>query len=152
MHDIATRYKTARRKGWLSQRPILDQCKVPSPSELLALEHSIGCSLPQDMRDWLEIVGFCNFDDDLNFHPLWFRRIHEGHLRGSVLFAQDTLGNFFGFIPPTGEVVFFSRSEPGFALLARSFREFLESLEKRDFKLIDWVESLSLTPYEWGAT
>ncbi|WP_158290307.1 SMI1/KNR4 family protein [Ramlibacter sp. WS9] len=115
------------------------------------LEEAAGCSLPSDMRAWLAIVGFCNVDDDLSFRPEWFRRIDQGQLKGALLFAQDTLGNFYGHVPADGSIVFFSRAEPAFAVLASSFRDFLECLESRQFKVMEWVESLTLAPYDWQA-
>jgi hypothetical protein len=114
MQDLADRFLAARRKGWLRSRPILEQCVVPSEHDLHALEEATGCSLPLDMRAWLAIIGFCNVDDDLSFRPEWFRRVDEGQLEGALLFAQDTLGNFYGYVPADGSIVFFSRSEPGF--------------------------------------
>ncbi|HSV48107.1 MAG TPA: SMI1/KNR4 family protein [Ramlibacter sp.] len=148
---MADYFLAASRKDWFRSRPVLENCAVPGEQEVAALEESIGCSLPADMRSWLTIVGFCNIDDDLSFRPEWFRRIEDGQLKGSVLFAQDTLGNFYGYVPAEGAIVFFSRSEPAYAVLAPSFREFLGSLQKRDYKIMDWVESLTLAPYEWNS-
>jgi SMI1/KNR4 family protein SUKH-1 len=151
MQDLADRFLAARRKGWLRSRAILEHCAVPSENEVHALEEATGCSLPLDMREWLAIVGFCNVDDDLSFRPEWFRRIDQGQLEGALLFAQDTLGNFYGYVPADGSIVFFSRSEPAFAVLAPSFRGFLERLESRNFKVMEWVESLTLASYDWQA-
>jgi hypothetical protein len=129
----------------------LESCHIPSAHEVGALEAKVGVTLPADMRRWLKLVGFCNFGDELSFRAGWFNRVEQGHLAGSVLFAQDELGAFLAFVPESGEVVYFSRSEPGYAALAPSFEAFLEQLESRNYKLGDWVDSLILKPYEWKA-
>jgi hypothetical protein len=151
MRDLANRFLSARRKGWLRTRPVVTDRNVPTAADLSELAARVGCSVPDDMREWLAIVGFCTIDDDLNFQPVWFRRIDEGHLSGAIFFAQDTLGNFYGFVPADRRIVCFSRSEPGCATLAVSFLEFLECLEARDYKILDWVDSMPFVPYEWAA-
>jgi len=150
MKDLADRCLLARRKRWLRTRPVVAQRALSSERELLALEQRIGCALPSDLRAWLSIVGFCDIDDELSFRAEWFNAPDPGHLAGAVLFAQDILGRFYGFMPTDGRIVFFARSEPGHAVLATNFREFLQQLADRDFKVVDWVDSVELKPYQWN--
>ncbi len=138
-------------KGWWRSRPFLEDCDIPSAQDVRELEAKVDAALPSDMRRWLELVGFCNFGDELSLRACWFCRVEQGQLAGSVLFAQDQLGDFLAFVPATGEIVFFSRSEPGYASLAPSFEAFLERLESRDYQLGEWVDSLILHPYAWNA-
>lgn len=149
MQDLASRFLSARRRRLIGSRPIVDHRVIPSEQDVLSLEQKVGSALPDDMRGWLFNVGFCNIDDDLSIRPEWFRPVEQGHLRGAVLFAQDTLGSFYGFVPSDGRVVFFARYEPAFTVLAPTFRGFLEQIAAHDFKVLEWVESLALAPYEW---
>lgn len=149
MQDLVDRFLSARRKRWLGTRPIVEHRAVPSEQDLASLEGRLGCALPSDMRAWLSTVGFSNIDDDLSLRAEWFRQVDQGHLKGAVLFAQDTLGGFYGFAPADGRIVFFARFEPGYAVLAENFREFLQQLAARDFKVLEWVDSMTLMPYEW---
>jgi hypothetical protein len=151
MTHLAERYLAARRKGWLRSRLVVTDRKVPTPGQLAELEGQIGCALPQEMQEWLAIVGFCTIDDDLNFQPVWFRRVEEGHLRGAVIFGQDTLGNFYGFVPIDHRVVLFFRSEPSYAVLAGGFKEFLAKVEAHDFKVLELSDAQVRMPYEWAA-
>ena len=67
------------------------------------------------------------------------------------MFAQDELGNFYAFVPESGAIVFFSRSAREYAILASSFASFMAELESRDFKVIEWAESVPALPYAWDA-
>jgi hypothetical protein len=151
MQDLADRFFAARRKGLFRSHPVLENCVVPSSGDVAALEEAGKFTLPADMRAWLAIVGFCTLNDELSFRPEWFRRVEAGVLKGALMFAQDSLGNFYGYVPADGTIVFFSRSEHGYAVLAPSFRGFLEGLETRHLKVTEWAESLNLAAYDWQA-
>jgi hypothetical protein len=151
IQQLATSFLTARRKGWLRSSAVVTDRKVLSAADVEALESSLGCLIPGDMREWLMTVGFCTLDDQLNFQSHWFKRIDQGHLAGAVIFAQDELGSFYAYLPDSGRVVYFARSEPAYAVLAESFGEFLEQLQGKDYQVVNWVESLKLLPYEWNA-
>jgi hypothetical protein len=81
----------------------------------------------------------------------WFKPVESGSLRGAVLFAQDILGDFLAFVPSNGSIVFFSRSAPEHSVLAANFGAFMQELERRDFKTMQWVESVAREPYAWDA-
>lgn len=81
----------------------------------------------------------------------WFQAVTQGQLRGSVVFAQDDLGNFYAYLPKDGSIWFFRRSEPTYAAVCSSFFAFMDELERRDFRLEQWMDSLPCTPYRWDA-
>jgi hypothetical protein len=151
IQQLASTYLAARRKGWFSSGPIVEDRKLASAAEVATLEASLGCSIPEDMRGWLTTVGFCTFNDELNFQAHWFRRITKGHSAGAVIFAQDELGSCYAYLPSNGQIVYFARSEPAYAVLAGSFHDFLQQLEEKGYRAVDWVESLKLLPYDWDA-
>lgn len=151
MHEFADRLLSKRRKGAFRSRPVFERYAEVAAEELAATSQRIGRPIPPDFASWLTLVGYGDIDQTLSFRSEWFQPVQEGELRGGLLFAQDEVGNFYAF-GPTGEaVVFFSRTEPTHAVLASSFREFLVELERRDYKLIDWVDSLEMLPYAWTA-
>lgn len=151
VRDIADRLLERRRKGWFRSRPLFELYAEASGPELAKVEGALGAPLPSSLTAWLAAVGFGDIDEDLSFRADWFSVVEQGELKGAVFFAQDTLGNFYGYHPVNERIVFFSRSESGYAVLASNFREFLEELERLDWKIMDWVESIPLLPYEWAA-
>jgi hypothetical protein len=151
MQAIAERVLTKVRKKWLRTRPLFQPFKAVSSFELEHLEGKIGVTLAEDLKAWLLAVGYGDVDEALSFRYDWFSLIREGHLSGAVIFAQDDLGNFYAFSPFGGSILFFERSAPEYATVAASFRAFMEELERRDFKLGEWMDSLTLEPYNRDA-
>ena len=149
MRDLADRILSRTRKGWLRSRPLFEPHRAVSESDLAQVEAKVK-ELPSDLEAWLLAVGYGDIDGDLSFRAEWFNEVDRGDAKGAVIFAQDILGNFYAYAPER-EIIFFSRSTPEYAILAPSFREFMEELERRDFKVMDWVESIVLLPYHWGA-
>ena len=123
---------------------------MPSPQDLNSLEQRIGCRLPADMRFWLTTIGFCDIGDELSIRPEWFCAVDQGHLKGAVMFAQDTLGSFYAFVPDDGRIVFFARFQHGYAELSEDFRGFLQQLAACDFNVLHWVGTIPLMPYDWS--
>ena len=151
VRDIADRLLERRRKGWFRSKPLFESYAQASGPELAKVEGKLGVPLSSSLAAWLAAVGFGDIDEDLSFRAEWFSVVEQGELKGAVLFAQDTLGNFYGYHPSNERIVFFSRSEPGYAVLAQNLREFLEELERRDWRIMGWVESIPLLSYEWTA-
>ena len=104
--------------------------------------------LPNDLRSWLLALGYGDIDEELSFRREWVARIESGQLKGGVRFAQDILGNFYAF-DSNGRIFFLSRSEPVFAAISKGFLEFIDELVRRDYKLVDWVNTLETQKYEW---
>jgi hypothetical protein len=151
MRAVVERLLSARRRGLLRSRPVFIAFEDATLLEISAAENRVGRPLPEDLKEWLSLLGFGDVGEELGFRKEFFAPIAAGELKGGAQFAQDILGNFYAFPPSGGNVVFFSRSEPGFAVLGPSFRAFLEELERRDYRIIDWVNSLELSPYAWSA-
>jgi len=151
MQEVIARLLSARRKSWLRVRPVFERYTETSEAEIAEIEERTRQRLPEDLRSWLLAVGFGDIDGVLSFRKEWFELVEEGELKGGFRFAQDELGNFYACPPGEARVIFFSRSEPAYATLAPTFREFLEELERRDYKVIEWAESVEWIPYAWTA-
>jgi hypothetical protein len=145
---LAKTVLSAGRKGLLRRKPIFRPHVATSSAELSKLEEEIGTSLPNDLRSWLLAVGYGDIDEELSFRREWLASIESGQLKGSARFAQDILGNFYAF-DSGGRIFFLSRSEPVFAAMSNGFLEFIEELVRRDYKLVDWVNTLQTQKYEW---
>lgn len=151
MREIATRLVSEKRESWFRSRPVFKRHAPVSSADLHLIEQEVGASLPADLREWLLEVGFGDLNEQLSFRREWFRPVEQGHLRGAVLFAQDDLGNFYAYVPASGDIIYFCRSSPEFAVLASSFRGFLEELEHRRLNLREWIDDLPTAPYCWTA-
>ena len=71
-------------------------------------------------------------------------------MQGHIIFAQDGLGNFYTFNPKDGATHYICRSAPEVGFVAGSFTEFVEELERRDYRIYDWIEELAVRPYDWS--
>lgn len=145
---LATTVLSASRKSLLRRKPVFRLHAETSPVELSDLEEELGTPLPDDLRRWLLTVGYGDIDEELSFRKQWLVSIESGQLKGSARFAQDILGNFYAF-DSSGRIFFLSRSEPVFAEASRSFQEFIEELIRRDYKLVDWMNTLKTEKYDW---
>ena len=151
MRDVADQILTARRKRLLHTVLLFKPYKPAAEAALAGVETELGLSLPAELREFLHLVGYGDVDEDLSFRAEWFKLVGYGEHKGAVVFAQDTLGNFYAWNPRGDDILFFSRSESGCAVLAHSFRRFMEELARRDYKILDWAESLTLEAYDWSA-
>ena len=148
MNETFSRVLAAKRKQWLRSKPIFQPHAPVSESELAGIERQIGCALPSELRAWLLQAGYGDINGELSFRRDWFRNHDKGALAGNVFFAQDILGNFYAFEPRSGAISFFSRTAPEYGRMSSDFARFMEELERRDFKLEQWVDSLELLPDE----
>lgn len=139
---------SASRKGLLRKKPIFNLYAATFSDELSKVEQEIGTPMPNDLRNWLLAVGYGDIDDELSFRRDWLARIESGQLTGGARFAQDILGNFYAF-DSSGRIFYLCRSEPVFSEVSDNFSKFVEELIRRDYKLIDWVNSLETQKYEW---
>ena len=153
MREIVQHLRESQIKGWLRNRPRWQPYAQATEADLKHAKAVAGASLPADLNEFLECLGFGDIaDDELSFRREWFSAVEFGSLKGAaVLFAQDVLGNFYAFVPPTSRIVYFSRGESGYAELAPSFTSFMEELQRRQYELLKWVDSLDLVPYDWNA-
>jgi hypothetical protein len=151
MREISERLLNRTLKGWFKSKPLFERHRAVSEADIELAEQKIGTGLPKDLRAWLLLVGYGDINEELSFRLDWLNSIEQGALQGAVVFAQDSLGNFYASAAPDERIIFISRSSPEYALLASNFRTFVEELERRDYKLLDWVESLVGVPYRWDA-
>jgi hypothetical protein len=149
MEALLSRVLSTKRDGSLSPKPIFEPYKPAA--DLEEVEARIGTSLPASLKAWLMAAGYGDLNDVLSFRSQWFNAIDTGELRGHVIFAQDDLGNFYSFSPVDGTIHFISRSAPEFVALATDFESFVSELEKRDFRLREWTDSLEVRRYSWRA-
>lgn len=150
MHAIANRILSLRRRKFLHSKPLFEQFRPISAIDIDQIERQVGATIPQDLAAWLLAVGYGDLDESLSFRFewfKWFKWVEHSELEDLVIFAQDELGNFYAFVPERGTIVFLSRSAPTYTVLASSFVSFMSELERRDFKLIEWAESLPALPY-----
>jgi len=151
MKALAERVLSKTRKSWLRTRPVFRPFKPVDLAELERVEGKTGARLSEDLRAWLLAVGYGDVDDVLSFRYDWFHTIGQGNRKGAVSFAQDQLGNFYAFTPDDGSILHFARSSPEYITVAPTFRAFMEELERRDFKLNEWMDSLAMLPYDRDA-
>ena len=150
MQAIVARLLSAKRKAWLRSKPMFEPYANVSEAELDQLQHKLGCHLPESLRAWLLELGYGDINDELSFRSEWFSVIDRGELQGHVFFAQDDLGNFYSVGPADGRVHFVCRSAPEYALMAHGFQVFMEELERLDYQVVQWAESLPALPYDWS--
>lgn len=121
-----------------------------SEETLRALEVEKSIRFPDGLRSWLLQEGFGDLGEDLSIRTDWLSVIDRGELDGHVMFGQDVLGNFYAFDPEGGAIHYICRSEPVFARLAAGFGEFIRELERRDYDIVAWVETVPTDPYDWS--
>lgn len=138
----------ARRKSLFHSGPVYVADSQVSPDELDNMEFRLGLTLPLTLRQWLITAGYGDIDDQLSFREAWFFRLKIGELSGGACFAQDILGNFY-VLDSSGHIYFLSRSEATYAPMTKNFLEFMKELVRRDFKLIQWTDTLDALEYSW---
>jgi hypothetical protein len=146
--DLTKTVLSASRKGLLRRRPLFNLHAAVSADELSKLENEIGVPLPNEFRSWLLALGYGDIDEELSFRREWVASIESGQLKGGARFAQDILGNFYAF-DASGRIFFLSRTEPAFGAMSTGFLEFIDELARRDYKLVDWINTLETQRYEW---
>lgn len=138
------------RKRLFRDRPLFAPHRPVSRAEIDRVEDFIGTNLPEDMVAWFLRAGYGDIDEVLSFRSEWFDKIEIEQLGLVTIFAQDNLGDFYAFRHSDSYICFLSRSETEFALVAPSFQAFMVELEKRDFKLTEWMDELPIVTYTCG--
>lgn len=149
LESLAKTVLSASRKGFLRSKSVFKPHAATSTRELSELAEEIGIPLPNDLQVWLLAVGYGDIDEELSFRREWFARIESGQLKGGARFAQDILGNFYAFNSDE-RIIFLSRSQSAYAVMSKGFLEFIDELVRRDYKLIDWVNTLETQWYDWS--
>jgi hypothetical protein len=130
--------------GFRRKRPPYEQHAPVNEADIQGLERRVGCVLPEDLRAWLLYAGMGDVADTLSLRPTWFTSLDVGPGPEYKVFAQDERGDLYAFRHPTGEIYHISRSMGGFARIASDFREFLTQLVGREYRLLEWVDELTL--------
>ncbi|GHU02671.1 hypothetical protein FACS1894154_12530 [Betaproteobacteria bacterium] len=151
MQALTERILTKTRKKWFHTYPLFCPFKPVGSADIERVESGVGTPLPNDLKVWLLSAGYGDVDEALSFRHDWFHTIEQGRLKGSVIFAQDDLGNFYAYSPSEQNIHFFARSSSEYATVAPSFGAFMEELERRDFRLGEWMDGLALAPYDRDA-
>lgn len=146
MKELTDRLLSTTKKKLFKAKPVYEARGAATVEELSSVESEHNVRFPADLRYWLLEAGFGEFRDEILIDPCWFKVVEEGDAKGHFIFAQDGLGNFYSF-PANGDSIFFlSRKTPEWKEVAKSFRQFLEELEARDFDVCDWSMALNLQP------
>ena len=146
VHELTVRVLAGKREGIFRSPSLYEPYRPVEESDLAALEERLGHLLPQALRAFLMVAGYGDLNDVLSFREEWFAIIDGGELHGHVFFAQDILGNFYSFDPGNGHVHFICRSSPEYAPMAAGFYQFLCELERYEFALEAWTDSLNCLP------
>jgi hypothetical protein len=148
LDELAKILLSVSRKRLLRKSPVFKPHRKIFADSLDTLERKIGIPIPDDLRDWLLAIGYGDINEEISFREEWFAAIESGQLKGGAIFAQDVLGNFYAF-DSLGRIYYFCRSQPLFAIMSESFLGFIEEIARRDYKLMNWSDSLETQPYEW---
>lgn len=146
MKELTERLVRATKKKLLRIKPVYESRGVASEEQLSSFEAKHSARFPKDLRYWLLNAGFGEFRDELLIDPCWFNVVEEGDAKGHFIFAQDGLGNFYSFPAGGDSIYFLSRKTPEWIEVAKTFRQFLEELEQRDFEVCNWSMALDLRP------
>ena len=144
---LAKRVISDRRKKLFGWRAVFERVSEATKEGLVAVENRIGTHLPDDLRAWLLTVGYCNIGDDkLAFREIWFEKIEEGPATGTVIFAQDVLGNFYSF-STDGSIFYIARSEREVGRISASFSEFMTTLIDKNYDIEAWMRETKMQRY-----
>lgn len=146
MKDLTERLLRATKRKYFKTRPVYESRSVVSEEDVSSFEAEHRVHFPADLRYWILTAGFGEFLDEILIDPCWFSVVEEGDAKGHFIFAQDGLGNFYSFPDGRDSIFFLSRKTPEWTEVAKTFRQFLEELEQRDFEVCNWSLALDLQP------
>jgi len=145
MNEIAKIILSAKRRRFLSSRPVFVRYTPVSESELFRIATGLNFKFALGLSKWLLLAGFGDIDETLSFREEWFSVIGEGRLAGYVLFARDIVGNQYAFNPEDGGIYYVHQPEHAFARISDDFPSFLKELIRRDYKLAEWMNTISIS-------
>ncbi len=135
----------ARRKSFLSSKPIFHYSSPATEMDLFMTARKLDCKLAVGLCQWLRAAGYGDINDVLIFRPEYMAAVTHGALTGYITFAHDEAGNAYAFKPGDGGIYFISQHESAYARMADDFRSFLQELIRRDYNLAAWREALNMT-------
>ena len=145
MDEIAKTILSAKRRRFLSSRPVFKRHAPVSEAELFHLATELNFKFALGLSKWLRMAGYGDIDETLSFREEWFSVINGGALDGLVSFAQDIAGNRYAFNPKNGSIYYIRHPEQAVARISDDFPAFLLELIRRDYRLQEWMGSISST-------
>lgn len=143
MDEIAKIILSAKRRRFLRSHPVFEPFKTAPEAELFRLAKGLNFKFPLGLSKWLRLAGYGDIDGVLSFREEFFSKVDCGPLDGLVTFAQDSGSNCFAFNPKNDSIYYIHRPEQTAVRISDDFPSFLQELIRRDYKLPDWVGSLS---------
>lgn len=151
--DLFDSIKTAKRKRLLfGAKPLYELVSSLSAEALAELEAKHAFKFPSRIKSALLELGASSVANLYLHHPSMIYRFDEknGAVSGQVTFASDICGNYFSFNPeaPDPETVYYCSHDPaGYAVVAPSFLEYLQSFVASGFNTLSLTESLELNDF-----
>ncbi len=142
MDKIANTILSAKRRRFLSSRPVFERYTPVSEAELFRLATGLNFKFALGLSKWLLLAGYGDIDGTLSFREEWFSVINEEPLDGLVSFAQDIVGNRYAFNPKDGSIYYIRHPEQTVARISDDFPSFLQELIRRDYQLKEWMDSM----------
>jgi hypothetical protein len=140
MDKIAKTILSAKRRKFLRSRPVFERHAPVSEAELFRLATALNFKFALGLSKWLLLAGYGDIDETLSFREEWFSII-EG--AGHVSFAQDIVGNRYAFNPKDGSIYYIGHPERVAVRVSDDFPSFLQELIRRDYRLKEWMDSIS---------
>jgi len=145
MNEIAKTILTAKRRRFLSSRPVFVRFAPASEAELFRIATEMKFKFALGIAQWLRIAGYGDIDETLSFREEFFSVIDAGRLAGHVFFARDSAGNRYAFNPADESIHYVCFPDQASARIADDFHTFLQELVRRDYKLAEWMSNISTT-------
>ena len=145
MDEIAKTILSAKRRKFLSSRPVFERHEPVSEAELFRLARELNFKFVLGLSKWLLLAGYGDIDKTLSFRKDRLFVINGEPLDGYVSFAQDIVGNRYAFNPKDGSIYYIRQPEQATARISDDFPSFLQELIRRDYQLQEWMGSISIT-------
>ena len=143
MDEIAKIILSAKRRRFLFSRSIYKLHQATSEAELFRMATALNFKFTLGLSKWLRLAGYGAIDKALVFREEYFSKIDGGPLGSLVSFARDSAGNLFAFSETDGVIYFIHQPELTKIRLADSFTSFFQELVRRDYRLSDWIASIT---------
>jgi hypothetical protein len=142
MNEIATEIMSTKRRRFIFSHDVYKCYEPVSEPQLFRLASGLNFRFTLELSKWLLLAGYGDIDGSLSFREEWFAVLKEKHLEGHVSFAQDNVGNCYSFSQKNGSIYHINRLEMEVSYVAGDFASFLIELIRRDYKLVEWMNSL----------
>ena len=143
MDEIAKIILSAKRRRFLRSSPVFKRFSPVSEAELFRMAIGLNFKFTLPLSKWLLLVGYGDIDEALSFREEFFSLINGEAQDGYVSFAQDNAGNRYAFSPKNGAIYYVIHSKKDIVKISGDFSSFMQELIRRDYKLKDWMDSIS---------